>query len=488
MARARAAHDHMRNIWLIAAGVVAGCGIWGTHFVAMLAFRAGFPVSYDPTLTILSVVIAAVLCTGGFALTLGRAGPVIGGAVTGAAIGAMHYVGMAAVRAPAEALWDWQYVVWSAVIGIAAMAGGMQLVHRGKNWRSDGWGALVFTLAICSMHFTGMSAVTYRPDSSITVPNIVVEPTTLAIAVAAVAILIVALGLVGALVDSHLSDRSILEADRLRDHIAELEATKARLEQTSESLRLALDAAGAAAKAKAAFLAAMSHELRTPLNAVIGFSEVLSMETFGAIGSVRNKEYVKDIHASGTHLLALINDILDIARIDAGEARLSEEIVDLKAVTAQALCMVTQQAEANNIRLVEKIEPAVRSVKADPRRLKQVLINLVGNAVKFTNPGGEVTIGARRVQDGLLLEVIDTGIGIADKDIPVALAYFGQIDSTLARKYEGTGLGLPLAKQLVELHGGRLKIESTPSVGTRVIVTLPLERIASSARPGLAMA
>ena len=176
---------------------------------------------------------------------------------------------------------------------------------------------MIFTLAICSMHFTGMSAVTYRLDPTVPIPATVFEPTTLAIAVAAVAILIVALGLVGSLVDSHLSDRAIGEAQRLRAYIAELEATQGKLEQTSESLKLALDAAAAASQAKSAFLAAMSHELRTPLNAVIGFSEVLAAETFGPLGGPRNKEYIKNIHASGVHLLALINDVLDIARIDA---------------------------------------------------------------------------------------------------------------------------------------------------------------------------
>src|SRR5580692_10972894 len=148
IARSRATNGRARNFWLAAAGVVAGCGIWGTHFVAMLAYRPGIPVAYDPTLTILSVVIAVLLCGVGFAFALGRPGPMIGGAVTGAAIGAMHYVGMAAVRVPADAFWDWRYVVASAVIGIAAMAGGMKLVTRDEGWHSQAVGALIFTLAI----------------------------------------------------------------------------------------------------------------------------------------------------------------------------------------------------------------------------------------------------------------------------------------------------------------------------------------------------
>ena len=207
----------------------------------------------------------------------------------------------------------------------------------------------------------------------------------------------------------------------------------------------------------------MSHELRTPLNAVIGFSEMLSLETFGSLGSARNKEYVKDIHASGVHLLALINDILDIARIDAGEAKLNEEIVDLQGVAAQALRMVTPQARSRtSIRLAEEIDPEVR-IGARRRAPAEADAGQSGWAMRSSSPirAARSPSRARRGPDGLAIDVSDTGIGIAEKDIPVALSYFGQIDSTLARKYEGTGLGLPLAKQLAELHGGTLTIEST---------------------------
>lgn len=488
LARARATKDKASRMWIAGAGVVAGCGIWSTHFVAMLAYRPGVPVAYDPTLTILSIVIAALLCGVGFALALGRPGPVIGGAVTGAAISAMHYVGMAAVRISALAIWDWHYVAASAVIGISAMALGMQIVIRRSGWRSQAAGAVIFTLAICSMHFTGMTAVTYRLDPTVQVPNIVLEPGVLAIAVAAAAVLIVALGLVGSLVDSHLSERAAGEARRLRAYIVELEATKATLEQTTESLKHALDAAAAASQAKSAFLAAMSHELRTPLNAVIGFSDLLSMEAFGSIGGSRNKEYVKDIHTSGKHLLALIDDILDIARIDAGENRLREEVIDLRALVADSLRMVVHQADAANIRLLDQTDPELPFVRADGRRLKQVLINLLGNAVKFTNANGEVRVTAARNEKGLAIAVNDTGIGIAEKDIPIALERFGQIDSTLARRYEGTGLGLPLAKELTELHGGSLTISSVLDVGTTVVVALPAERIVTHRPAAMAAA
>jgi len=478
LARARAAQDKTRLMWIAGAGVVAGCGIWGTHFVAMLAYRSGVAVAYDPTLTISSILIAAILCSVGFALAIERSGPVLGGAVTGAAIGAMHYVGMAAVRIPAVAVWDWRYVVASVVIGISAMALGMRIVVRRNGWQAQAAGAVIFTLAICSMHFTGMSAVTYRLDPTVLIPGTVMEPTVLAIAVAAIAVLIVALGLVGSLVDSHLSKRAIGEAERLRAYIVELEATKGTLEHTTENLKLALNAAAAASQAKSAFLAAMSHELRTPLNAVIGFSDLLYMETFGSLGSARNKEYANHIHSSGKHLLALINDILDIARIDAGEGKLNEATIALDDLVADSLRMVAHQAKMGDVRLFEEIDPGVPFVHADERRLKQVLINLLGNAVKFTHPGGEVRLRAFEREGELVISVTDTGIGMAEDDIPVALERFGQIDSTLARRYEGTGLGLPLAKQLVELHGGRLAVESRIDVGTVVMVALPGERIA----------
>jgi signal transduction histidine kinase len=467
--RARAAEGRKRNAWIAGAGLVAGSGIWGTHFVAMLAYQAGFPVAYSPAVTILSVLIAVVLCALGFGISFARGGAVAGGAVSGAAIGAMHYIGMAAVRAPAQAIWDWRYVVASAVVGILAMAAGMWVFHRRSGWRNTIGTAVIFTLAICSMHFTGMTAVVYRFNPTIAVPEAVIAPGTLAVAVAAVAVLIVALGLVGAMVDSHLKERAIDESRRLRAHIAELEETK-------DHLKLALEAADSANQAKSAFLAAVSHELRTPLNAIIGFSEMLSSELFGPLGD-KNKAYITDIHGSGRHLLALINEILDLVRIDAGELALDETVLDLDQLVDEAMRMVAPQAGAGRLTVTAGIDPGVKRIRADERRLKQVLLNLAGNAVKFTPAGGKVHIAAFADRRGLVIEVRDTGIGIAEMDIPLALERFGQIDSTLARKYEGTGLGLPLARQLTELHGGTLILESAIGVGTTVRLVLPARRI-----------
>ena len=477
LTRAREAKEPLRPLWLAAAGVVAGCGIWGTHFVAMLAYEIGFPVSYDSALTFLSVAVAVTLCGAGFAIALRPKGVLLGGAVTGAAIGVMHYLGMAAVRAPADASWDPAYVGASILIGIGLMAVGMKIALAGTRWRSYIAGALMFTAAIYSLHFTAMAAVVYRFDPRVVVSGLVIAPDTLAVAVIASALLIVALGLVGALIDHHLADRASREAERLRAYVSELERTRDALQRTSREL----GEADAANNNKAQFLASMSHELRTPLNAVIGFSELLKLETFGPLGDSRYKEYARDIHASGAHLLSLINDVLDIARLDDGQLHLTEESIDVVALVSEVVRMMTPQAETAGVVLRNDVRGPLPPALADARRLRQVLLNLISNAVKFTPPCGSVTVGGGLRDTGLFLAVADTGIGIADADIPRAFERFGQVDSTLARKYQGAGLGLPLARDLVELHGGSLALTSKPGVGTTVTISLPTSRLLSDA-------
>jgi signal transduction histidine kinase len=469
ISRARAAQSaRLRHVWTAAAGVVAGGGIWATHFVAMLAYQPGFPIAFDPGFTILSVVIAAVLCAIGFAISLKHGA--LGGAVTGAAIGTMHYVGMAAVRAPADAVWDPAYVIASTVIGIVMMAAGMHVVMRGHKRRWYSVGAVTFTLAIVLLHFTGMTAFALKPNPTVLVSNAVMAPATLAIAVASVAVLIVALGLIGALLDHHLALRSSDEAERLRAHIVELEATK-------QELSSALLLADAANQSKSTFLAAMSHELRTPLNAVIGFSEIILSETFGPLGSPRYKEYIGDIRKSGSHLLSLINDVLDLSRLDAGRGALLDERIIPAELIDDARRMIATQAERSHVKVTIDCPVSLPHVVADTRRLRQILVNLLSNAVKFTPSGGEVKVAVREQGESLAFVIEDTGIGIAAEDIPIALERFGQVDSRLSRRYEGTGLGLPLARQLVELHGGTFDLTSVVGVGTTVVFTLPPGRL-----------
>ena len=217
------------------------------------------------------------------------------------------------------------------------------------------------------------------------------------------------------------------------------------------------------------------------LNAIMGFSQLMKNQTFGPIGDERYRTYAGDVFESGEHLLSLINDILDLSKIEAGSAELRETDIDIKATVEKCLTLVKDRSTEAGLNLVTKPTPEFPALRADERMLKQMLINLLTNAIKFTATGGTITVGWEVADDGRLkIAVHDTGIGIAAEDLPKAMEVFGQIEGSFERHFEGTGLGLPLVQSLAALHGGGIEIDSAVDVGTAVAIWFPPERAVQS--------
>ncbi|MCW5732248.1 MAG: response regulator [Alphaproteobacteria bacterium] len=242
-------------------------------------------------------------------------------------------------------------------------------------------------------------------------------------------------------------------------------------------LKEAKEAAELANRAKSQFLANMSHELRTPLNAIIGFSQIIREQTAGPPVADCYRDYANDILTSGMHLLELINDILDLSKIEAGKLDLLESVIEIGELVESCLRPMQARSSESGIRLVTALPRDLPGLWADARKMRQILFNLISNSMKFTQPGGRVEVRAELDGEGLELAVADDGIGIAQEDIPRVLTPFVQVESTLTRRHSGTGLGLPIARSLAELHGGSLSIESAPGAGTTVRVRMPGERL-----------
>lgn len=263
-----------------------------------------------------------------------------------------------------------------------------------------------------------------------------------------------------------------------------LKATTKYMEEEASELLVASRRAEEANRAKSQFLATMTHELRTPLNAILGFSELIRDQHLGSVGDTRYADYAGDIHFSGRHLLNIIRDVLDMARIDAGKIDLQEEAVDLDQIVANTLRLIHAQAVQAQIDLRTDIAPGLPPLRADPVRLKQVLLNLLTNALKFTVAGGVVTVSARRIPSGdLTITVIDTGIGIPADKLDFVLQPFSQAHGNHAGSAQGSGLGLPISKSMIDLHGGDLIVESAEGSGTTVTIRLPAERLEGHSGP-----
>jgi len=262
---------------------------------------------------------------------------------------------------------------------------------------------------------------------------------------------------------------------KLKRLVQELERSEGRAGELARKYGEEKAKAEHAAHTKSAFLANMSHELRTPLNAINGFSEILANELYGKLGDERYKGYAEDILASGQHLLDMINDILDMAKIEAGKMTVSLQRIDPVDPVDAAVRMIRRKAEEKDVELILEHDEEIPDIDADPRAMRQMVLNLVSNAVKFTDPGGKITVSMQLRRDELRIAVADTGVGIPEEDLPRLAQPFEQVNDTRDRNYEGTGLGLALTKSFAEMHGGRMMIASVLGEGTTVSFFLPVK-------------
>lgn len=451
------------RVWALAAGLTAGLGVWATHFVAMTAYDVGLPLAFATGPLFGSLLISLSAQAGSFWLAHRFSADmrVIGlaGALSGLGVIAMHYYGMTGVEASALMRWDQGLIAASAIMSVLFGAGAFVLfASAGKHRALKAGGVLV--LAICALHFTGMSALTLMPLGFAAPDGI--SQSMLGVIVGFGALLCAIAALSAAMADAYLSDRQRQENVRLRETVAartaELAAATARAEAAND--------------AKSQFLANMSHELRTPLNAIIGYGEIIAED----VDDPAAQQDANRIISAGHHLLALINDILDLSKIDAGRVELEHIDFDPTALAREALDTVRPAAAARNVTLLLELDPNLGSGLSDAFKLKQCVLNLLSNAVKFSS-GASVALAVTREhadeQDWLCFSVRDTGIGMSPEQMARLFQPFVQADASTTRQFGGTGLGLTITQRFAQLMGGDVTVKSAPGEGSTFTLRVP---------------
>jgi signal transduction histidine kinase len=454
-----------RRWWIIGSGVSLGITIWGMHFTAILAHQLKIPIGYDFNIVLLSMIVAIAGAVVGFCIISrpGESGliPLLSASIfIGGGIIIMHFTAMSALRLAAVMSYDLRLVTLSSAVAIifSFIALWLKLHFRNYGILSDSYrligSALLMGVAISGMHYIAMLAVRFQPAELIKSKFSVIDNYFLSLVIGINALIMLVLALLASSFARHLRVE-IAKTEVLLQAEASLEKL---VEKRTEELAEEKLISEAASRAKTEFLANMNHELRTPLSNIINLSSVLLDEVFGSLND-RQKQYVNAIYTSGYDLLELINELLDLAKIEAGRQELYLEPICLEEVCRESIASVEAQANSRGLELSLEIAPDVTICMADRRRVKQILLNLLSNAIKFTNRG-YVKLKVDKESNYLRLMVIDTGIGIAAENLAKLFKPFEQINRGLNSKYGGTGLGLALSKNLASLHGGDITVES----------------------------
>ncbi len=475
--RMTVAHGKTRLAWLSGGAFAMGIGIWSMHYMGMEAFRLPIPVRYDWPTVVLSMV-AAVLASAValFVVTQSRLtmpAAVAGSLLMGGGIASMHYIGMHAMRMTAMCVYSGWVVALSILLGIVISFVAIRLTFAAREqgspwaWRKSG-NAILMGLAIPVVHYVGMAAVTFvsAPLQNSELKH-AIDISDLGLAgIVLGTLLILLLVFVTAAIDRRFSLHA-LELQLSQQHFLMRE----EMNRAQEKVKTA----EAGSRAKSEFLANMSHEIRTPLNGIIGMTD-LALETEM---TAEQREYIETVKLSADALLTVINDILDFSKIEAGKVELEEMDFNLGGCVQGALKTIALRAEEKGLALLFDIEPGVpETVRGDPGRLRQVLLNLLGNAVKFTVEG---KVGLKVLADSfepnlstLHFIVSDSGVGIAPEKLDMIFDSFSQADASTTRHFGGTGLGLTISRRLAEMMGGRMWVESEPSVGSQFHFTVQL--------------